>query len=364
MKKVIAILLSALMVFGLFGCGGTNDNTATDDKTIESLSIAFVPSKDSAEILAAAEPLGRLLSEQLAALGWTIDPANIDVSVGTNYEVVGEGLQAGSIDLGFIPAGDYVTVHDAYPDDVNLLLTSSRAAVSVDVDPNLDASDFRDWNKGVVTDADEPAAGYRSLVYVNVYTDKGKDLLAKAEAGTLTWDDINSATIACGSTSSGASYKYPSAWLNKLFGTADKKVTLADCANVVSGGNYSGNFELLLEGQVDITFGYADVRKDAASTEAYEALKADGHFEGSETVFDVVKCIGVSDMIMNDTISYGSDDKFTPELVDALRQAFINLIATDEGKACLKPYSHTGYLITEDSDYDGVREVNKLFSDN
>ena len=68
-------------------------------------------------------------------------------------------------------------------------------------------------------------------------------------------------------------------------------------------------------------------------------------------------------MIMNDTISYGSDDKLTPEFLTAIQEAFLDIIATDEGKACVKPYSHTGYVTGTDEQYDGVRAVNKLFAE-
>ncbi len=359
MKKLTVLLLSALLLLAVFGC--TKEEQPKDDKTLEHLSIVFVPSKDPEQIKDAAKGLPALLAKYLADEGYTIDPEKITVDVGSNYEVVGEGLAAGSIDLGFIPAGNYVTVHDTYPEDVNLLLASSRASVSVDVD--YDGSDFKNWNLGPVTDrADIPAGGYRSLMYVNIGTEKGKDLYDKAYAGTLTWEDFQSATIACGSPTSGASYKYPSAWLNQRFGTGvgNAAVTLENL-KTTEITSYSSAMEALLGGQVDICFGYADVRKDAASTTALDALKADGKFTEYETVFDVIKVIGVSDMIMNDTISYGADEMFTPELVKALQNAFINLIKTDEGKACVAPYSHAGYVVVKDSDYDGFRAVTELF---
>lgn len=363
MKKLFTLLMCALLVFSLVGCGGSDANKDENGNTIvEELNIAFVPSKDADAILTAAEPLKQILKDQLLKRGYNVTEVNIEV--GNNYEVVGEGLAAGSIDLGFIPAGNYVTAHDTYPEDVNLLLVSSRAAVSVDIDSPSKGADWKDWNDVIVTDSTEVAGGYRSLVYVNIGTDKGADLYQKATEGTLKWEDIKTAVVASGSATSGASFKYPSAWLNNNFGAeVGKKLTLADVDQVIPDGNYAGNMELLLQGNCDITFGYADVRKDKASTDALNALKANGFYTEYETIFDLVKVIGVSDMIMNDTISYGSDEKLTDDFLKAIQESFLELIQTDEGKACVAPYSHTGYVLGTDDQYDGFRAVTALFTE-
>lgn len=78
-------------------------------------------------------------------------------------------------------------------------------------------------------------------------------------------------------------------------------------------------------------------------------------------MFDCLKVIGLSDMIMNDTISVGNADFMTDEFKAALQQAFINIIKTDEGKATVKPYSHTGYVVVQDSDFDGTRAALTIF---
>lgn len=366
MKKLFAVLLSFMMIASLAACS-SGDAPAKDEEggntVVEELNIAFVPSKDPEEILAAAAPLENLLKTELLERGFEV--GTIEITVGNNYEVVGEGLASGSIDLGFLPAGNYVISHDAYPEDVNLLLVSSRAAVSVDIESPSKGADWKDWNDVIVTDADQPAAGYRSLIYVNVGTEKGADLYKKACEDALTWEDIKTAKVAAASVTSSAGFKYPSAWLNENFADeAGKTLTFADvdnCTNVSTG--YKDMMYALLNGSADISFGYADVRKDAASTESLQALQAEGYYTEYETIFDLVKVIGVSEMIMNDTISYGSDEKLTPEFLTAIQEAFLEIIETEEGKACVKPYSHTGYVTGTDEQYDGVRAVNALFAE-
>lgn len=358
MKKLLVVLLTAMMVLSMAGC-----KKEEGPKAIEELNIAFVPSKDPEEIKSAAEPLKEILKSYLKEAGFEVGTVNI--TVGSNYEVVGEGLQAGSIDLGFIPAGNYVTVHDAYPDDVKLLLVSSRQALNVDIESESKGADFNDWNKYVPTmGVDEPAGGYRSLFYVNIATEKGKDLYDKAVAGTLTWEDFETANILTGSVTSGASYMYPSVYLDNMFGTGAGKEakTLANCPLAVKGAGYVENIQALMAGQTDICFGYADVRNSDGAANALADLHTQGFLTEYETVFDCIKVIAVTDMIMNDTISYGSNEKLTPEFVKAIQDAFLALIQTEEGKACVKPYSHEGYVIETDAAYDGYRSVTKLFN--
>ena len=364
MKKLLTVLLAVLMVLGLAACGNKPaDEPVVDDKTIDTLTISFVPSKDADVILTAAEPLKDILKAKLAEKGYTVN--NVDISVGTDYSASGEGMISGSIDIGFIPASTYVLYH---PDGVELLCEALRFGVG---DANHKVIDPKDgiapWNEGITTDADGMATGYASLIYVNIATEKGADLYEKAVAGTLTWEDVDSAAwYVCSSTSS-AGYVYPSIWLNDNFGEgagAGKK-TVADLSNVTPDGSYANMMAALLTGQVDVTVGYADVRKDAASTENFEAAYADEIAAGTyANVWDVVKVIAVSPYIMNDTISVApqsKDPKMTPEFVKALQESFIEIGQTEEGLKCVEPYAHKGYTIGSDSDYDGTRAANALF---
>ena len=104
MKKILALLLALVMLFGvLAGCtakstdatdssdqaaqdaqtpaestdtadtANTNDAAETTDtaaKTIETLKVAFVPSREPQEIITATEPLKQLLKDELAKEGY------------------------------------------------------------------------------------------------------------------------------------------------------------------------------------------------------------------------------------------------------------------------------------------------------
>ncbi|MBQ6493483.1 MAG: PhnD/SsuA/transferrin family substrate-binding protein [Erysipelotrichaceae bacterium] len=366
MKKLFTILLAVLLVFGLTACnnGGGNEPETVDDKHLENLSIAFVPSKPADAILEAAEPLKQMLIDKLAEKGYTVD--NVDISVGTDFATVGEGMISGTIDIGFLNSSTYVLYQ---PDGVELLLIALRTGVG---DANgriiMPEEGITPWNEGITTDSGL-ANGYSGLAFVNIATEKGKELYDKTVAGTLTWEDLDSASWETSSVTSGSGYIYPSVWLNNTFGegAGNEKRTIANLSKVVTDRSYSDMMASLLTGGCDVFVGYADVRKDAQSQENFLAAYADEVAAGTyENVYDIIKVIAVSDFIMNDCIAVTNEEinpKMTAELKTALQESFMEIIETDEGKAAVKPYSHIGYALGDDSEYDSTRAAAALFAE-
>ena len=86
MKKTVSMLMAAAMCAGL--TAGAVPALAEENQQIEKLSIAFVPSREPEEIITATEPLKEMLTGELAKLGY--DVAEVDITVGTSYEAVGE----------------------------------------------------------------------------------------------------------------------------------------------------------------------------------------------------------------------------------------------------------------------------------
>ena len=76
---------------------------AAENVKVDKLTIGFVPSRDPDEIVTATEPLKELLKTELAGLGYEV--GEVDITVGTSYEAVGEGLSAGTIDVGLMHGG-------------------------------------------------------------------------------------------------------------------------------------------------------------------------------------------------------------------------------------------------------------------
>ena len=199
MKKFFALLLALVMALGLLaGCGSKDTNSdaqnnESDTKKIETLKVAFVPSREPQEIITATEPLKQMLKDELANQGYEV--SDVEITVGTTYEAVGEGLEAGTIDVGLIPGGTYVL----YDDGAEVILTATRNGLSKDSD------NAKDWNDGQPTEAsDKQAVSYRAL-FIAGPSDKGQELQAKVNNGEeLTWEDLDSANWSVMGTSSPA----------------------------------------------------------------------------------------------------------------------------------------------------------------
>lgn len=202
MKKSVSLLLAGAMCAGLLaGCSSSSTSGGTSavasgstapssvvsgeagSKSIEKLSIAFVPSREPEEIITATEPLKEMLTAELAGLGY--DVGEVEITVGTSYEAVGEALSAGTADVGLIPGGTYVL----YDDGCDVLLTATRDGLSIDSDS------AKDWNDNAPTEATtNQVTSYRALMIAGP-SEKGQELAAKVNAGeALTWEDVSAPT--------------------------------------------------------------------------------------------------------------------------------------------------------------------------
>ena len=367
MKKALSLLLAGVLCVGLLaGCGGqnsesqssstssTNSTTSsasstdsststtasseTSNKKIDTLRIAFVPSREPEEIITATEPLKQMLTDELATLGY--DVGEVDITVGTSYEAVGEALAAGTAEVGLIPGGTYVL----YDDGCDVLLTATRDGLSIDSD------NAKDWNDNAPTEpTTEQVTSYRALMIAGP-SEKGKELAAKVNAGeALTWEDVSSANWSVANSSSPAGYIYPSLWLQENF---DKNIT--DLPHAVQSDSYGSAFARLASGQVDILCTYADARRDYEDEWTTE-------YGMTNSIWDDTAVVGVTPAIYNDTISVSKtspimDDDFK----QALGQAFINIGNTEEGKEVIAIYSHNGYQWAKSEDYDSERAAQEM----
>lgn len=368
MKRVMSVVLAGMLcAASLTACGNnaeqatTSDSTsttATQDKetesttdttvqqatepiSIDSLKVYFVPSREPEEIVTATEPLKGMLRDELVTQGY--DVKEVEISVGTTYEAVGEALSAGTADIGLIPGGTYVL----YDDGADVILTATRFGLSKDF------ADAKDWNDGKPTEAStSQAVSYRSLIITGP-TEKGKELAAKVNAGEeLTWEDLDSANWSVMSSSSSAGYIYPSLWIQDKYG---KSIT--DLSNAVQSDSYGSSFARLASGQVDALLTYADARRDNEEKWTTE-------FGRTDSIWAETNVIGVTDPIYNDTVCVSKtspimDDK----LKTAIQNAFINIGNTDAGKKVIAIYSHQGYQPAKSSDYDKEREAQKLLKE-
>ena len=331
MKKILALLSVFVLSMSMFvGCGSSK---ATNDELV----VYFVPSRNPEEIQSATAPLAEMLKNELSSLGFDFE--KVRVEVGTSFEAVGEALASGTAHVGFIPGGTYVL----YDDGVDVALTATRFGLS------HDSEYAADWNTAPTENTDEKVTYYRSLIIAGP-SKKGQELAAKVNNGEeLTLEDIQSATWGVSSnTTSPAGYIYPSLLLQDNFG-----ISITDLQSKVALDNYATALSQLASGQIDIMVTYADARLDYADQWTSE-------FGRTNSIWDETNVIGVTEGIYNDTISVTKDPSMTPELKEAIQKAFINIGNTEEGQKIISIYSHKGYEIADDANYDGERHAQEL----
>ncbi|MBP3813387.1 MAG: phosphate/phosphite/phosphonate ABC transporter substrate-binding protein [Butyrivibrio sp.] len=364
MKRFLATMIAGIScVAMLAGCGNsastetvaepaTTETAETTETTetaavetpaesvkVDKLTIGFVPSRDPDEIVTATEPLKELLTTELAGLGYEV--GEVDITVGTSYEAVGEGLSAGTIDVGLIPGGTYVL----YEDGCDVILTATRDGLSIE---SPDAKVWND-NKPTAPTPENQVTFYRGLIIAGP-SDAGKAISEKVNNGEeITWEDLDGLNWSVMNSSSSAGYIYPSLWLQSNY---EKHIT--DLTHAVQADSYGNAFARLASGQIDVLCCYADARRDNEEKWTTE-------FGRTDSIWDETNVIGVTDGIYNDTISVSKtsavmDDAFK----SALTQAFINIGNTDAGKEVISIYNHNGYVEAKPEDYESERKAQEL----
>lgn len=328
MKKVLLLLLVVFAVFGLAACEG-------DQKDITELTITFVPSRDPEEILEFVEPLEEMLKEKLIEKGYT-SLETVTVEVSATYEAAGEALDAGTTDIAFLPGGTYAL----YSEDGNIdvILAATRNGL------NKDSADPTDWNDGEPTLPVEGQVTYYRSIVVAGPSVKGRELADKVNAGEeLTWEDLNSAKWGVQGATSSAGTVYPAVWLYQNF-----EKLVSDLSTAAPTGGYGNSIAGLANGTYDVVSLYADARRDYADNWTTYGVS------GLTNIWADTDVIIVTPGIFNDTIAV-SNKTVNDQLKADLQEAFMELVATEEGLEVFAVYSHTGYAIVTDEDYEAAR---------
>lgn len=339
MKKILIFLLIFAVGFSLVGC----KNEALD---VTTLKVTFVPSRDPEAILQYTEPLAELLKEKLIEKGFK-NLETVIVNVSATYEAAGEALDAGTTDVAFLPGGTYALY--SADGNIDVILASTRDGLSKD-SPNA-----KDWNDGLPTlPIEGQVTFYRSIVVAGPSA-KGRELAAKVNSGQeLTWDDLNGAKWGVQGATSSAGTVYPSVYLSEKFN--GKMVT--DLAFNAPTGSYGNSLAGLAAGTYDVVSMYADARRDYESN---WVSSSEGGYGRAKSIWAETDVIIVTPGIFNDTISI-SNRTVNKTLKKALQEAFIELAQTARGKEIFAVYSHAGYAIVTDKDYDAARIAQAIVS--
>ncbi|MBN2605597.1 MAG: PhnD/SsuA/transferrin family substrate-binding protein [Bacilli bacterium] len=342
MKKLLSFALALMLVLTLSACG---EKVEEKDYSDHDLTVYFVPSRPASEILTITAPLEAMLKAELAAAGY--DVKSVKIFVSSSYEAAGIAMLSGTADIGYLPGGTYVMFADTVNSPIDVILSASRDGL------NKDSYVAKDWNDGEPTlpVTEEQVNFYKGLMIAGTSA-AARTLAAKVNAGTaLVWDDVKDLNWCVRSATSSSGYIYPNLWVYENFDGH----TFDDMTNVTETSGYGATMANLATGVCDVGTIYADARRDYADEWTTD-------YGRTATIWDETDVVGVTQNIMNDTISV-SRVNLDQGIIDAITQAFLNIAQTDAGLAVMAVYSHSGYVIAEDSEYDGARALSDFMGD-
>ncbi|MCU7557879.1 phosphate/phosphite/phosphonate ABC transporter substrate-binding protein [Macrococcus capreoli] len=300
MKTAVPVILAATV---LGACGGEKakdgSKEASKSYTPEKLTVQFVPSQNAETLEAKAKPLEQLLKKEIGI--------PVEVSVSTNYNTIVEAMKSKKVDVGFLPPTAYVLAHDQKAADV--ILQAQRYGVNDDGTPTKELVDF-----------------YKS------------QFIVKKDSDIKSLKDMKGKKIAMQDVTSTAGYVFPAVDLKneKIDPLKDMEVT------TVKGHDQA--VISLLNGDVDVAVTFQDARN---------IVKKD-----QPNVFKDTRIVKYTEKIPNDTISVRSDmsDEWKKKLTDA----FIKIGKDKEGQKIIREvYSHEGYVKSDDSKFDIIRDYDK-----
>lgn len=291
--------LVAAVTLAACGSGGASTDTAAEEAGYvpEKLTVQFVPSQAAETLEAKAKPLEQLLSDELGI--------PVTVSVSTDYNTIVEAMASKQVDVGFLPPNAYVLANEQ--SNVKVLLQAQRYGIK---QPGGESTD-------------ELVDSYRSMIVVK----SGSDIKEL--------EDLKGKTIATQDVTSSAGYVWPVAEMKKAGIDINTDVTTVQ----VKGHDQA--VLSVLNGDVDVAFVFEDARN---------TVKND-----YPEIMDEVEPMYFTEPIPNDTISVRSD--MSEEWDKKIQDAFIAIGKDEEGKQIISDiYSHEGYVVSQDSNFDIVRE--------
>ncbi|RSL35195.1 phosphate/phosphite/phosphonate ABC transporter substrate-binding protein [Salibacterium salarium] len=326
MKKFTHMGLTLLLSLGILAaCGEGDENTEdtsgdngdTGEETTEEtdsseeeaegeeldeLSVQFVPSQNADTLEAKAKPLEDLLSDELGI--------PVTVSVSTDYNTIVEAMDSDQVDVGFLPPTAYVLAEEQGAAEV--ILQSQRYGVNDDGSPTDELVDF-----------------YKSIFIV------------KDDSDIESIEDLEGKSIGYQNVTSSAGFVWPAATL------MDAGLDPLEDVEPVTLKGHDQAVISLLNGDVDAAVTFQDARNTVV-----------GDYED---VFEETRIIEFTEDIPNDTVTIRPE--VSEEMKDEVTDAFIAIGKDDEGREIIQDiYSHEGYVESEDSNFDTVREYEETVS--
>lgn len=263
----------------------------------ETLTVQFVPSQNADTLEAKAKPLEKLLTDRLGI--------PVKVSVSTDYNTIIEAMASKKVDVGFLPPTAYVLAKEKGAAEV--ILQAQRFGVQDDSGaPTEELVDF-----------------YKAMIIV------------KKDSAIQSVSDLKGKRIAYQNVTSSAGFVWPAGKLMEA-----GLDPLKDVQAITVKGHDQGVLAVL-NGDVDA----AAIFQDARNIVMGDYPK----------VFEDTRVLTFTEPIPNDTVSVRTD--MNAEWSEKIADAFIDIGKDEAGRAIIQEiYSHEGYVKSEDSTFDIVRE--------
>jgi phosphonate transport system substrate-binding protein len=258
--------------------------------------MAFVPSADSAKVLASGKPLGDMLSHEINT--------PVEVSVPTSYAAVVEAMGANNVDIAWLAPFSYVVAHQRFGAEV--VLSSVRQG-------------SKTYRAQIIVPTDSPIKEVKDI--------KGK-------------------RFAFVDSASASGYLYPSALL-KDNGIDPKK----DLGETINAGGHDKVVIAVYNKQVDAGATFGNSSESGPPTEARTLVQST-----LPDVMEKVRILAETEPIVNDTVSVRRG--LSPDLVAKIKAGLLKVASTEAGQKELRDlYRIDGLSEATDRDYDGLRRV-------
>ncbi|MGY4105555.1 phosphate/phosphite/phosphonate ABC transporter substrate-binding protein [Ignavigranum ruoffiae] len=300
-KKSFLSIVSLVLIAFVFVATGLNFKAEAEEKALE---VQFVPTNNDGSMQAKAEPFAKYLSEKLGR--------EVNVTLATDYSTIVQAMASGQVDIGIMPPAAYTQARDMGVAEA--LLTSVLGAFDDETGEPLEG---------------ETTGSFRA------------EILVKADSDLKDVKDLVGKNIATLNPSSASGYIYPIAELK------NQGIDLVSEANLTVVNDIPSMITAILNGQQDAGFSFQGTR--------YVFSKA---FPDNKLPEDLKVLYLSEGEIPNDAIAV--QPKMDADLKEKVKQTFLEMNQSDEGKDIMALWNHLGYVEADESVYDTVVEYTKI----